>query len=99
MENQNKASSHVKPLSLVDMSSAFFILALGLSVAFLVFLLELIYKRIKDHYFDEITDTVLMCTKKTVLCSLTPPDGNNRVMPRTPIEGLVEICGLDLSNI
>ena len=50
MEKQ-KASSHQKPLSLTDMSSAFVVLGLGLSLAFLVFLLELIYKRIKDHYF------------------------------------------------
>ena len=52
MENQ-QASARVKPLSLVDMSSAFVVLGLGISLAFLVFLLELIYKRIQDHYFTD----------------------------------------------
>ena len=50
MKNQ-QASAHVKPLSLVDMSSAFVVLGLGTSLAVLVFLIELIYKRINDHYF------------------------------------------------
>ena len=52
MENQ-AASARIKPLSLVDMSSAFVVLGLGLSLAVLVFLLELIYKRIQDHYFTD----------------------------------------------
>ena len=53
MKNQ-KASSHQKPLSLVDMSSAFVLLALiGISLSILIFLLELIFKRIKDHYFTD----------------------------------------------
>ena len=50
MKNQ-QASAHVKALSLTDMSSAFVLLGLGLSLAVLVFLIELIYKRIKDNYF------------------------------------------------
>ena len=50
MENQ-QAGAHQKALTLKDMSSAFVVLGLGISLAFLVFLLELIYKRIKDHYF------------------------------------------------
>jgi len=50
MENQI-ASAGQKALSLVDMSSAFVVLGLGLSVAILVFLVEFVYKRIKDHYF------------------------------------------------
>ena len=50
MENQ-KVSSGQKPLSLVDMSSAFVVLVLGVSLSILVFLIELIFKRIKDHYF------------------------------------------------
>jgi len=49
MENQ-KASTHQKALSLVDMASAFVVLGLGVSLAILVYLLELIYKRINDHY-------------------------------------------------
>ena len=52
MKNQ-KASSHQKPLSLVDVSSAFVVLALGISLSILVFLLELIFKRINDHYFAD----------------------------------------------
>ena len=52
MEYQ-KASSRHKVLSLMDMSSAFFVLGLGVSRSILVFLIELIYKRINDHYFQE----------------------------------------------
>jgi hypothetical protein len=55
MENQ-KASSRQKALSLVDMSSAFVVLSFGFSLAFLVFLIELIYKRINDHYFTHKDD-------------------------------------------
>ena len=51
MENQG-ASARIEALSLVDMSSAFVVFALGVSLSILVFLLELIYKRIKDHYLD-----------------------------------------------
>lgn len=50
MENQI-ASAGQKALSLVDMSSAFVVLGLGLSLAILVFFFEFIYKRIMDHYF------------------------------------------------
>ena len=51
MEYQ-KASSRHKALSLVDMSSAFVVLGLGVSLSILVFLIELIYKRINDHYIQ-----------------------------------------------
>ena len=51
MENQ-QADARQKALSLVDMSSAFVVLGLGLSLAILVFLLELVYKCINDHYFN-----------------------------------------------
>ena len=51
MEN-NQASARIKPLTLVDMSSAFVVFGIGMSLAILIFLLELIYKRIKDHYFQ-----------------------------------------------
>jgi len=51
MENQ-KATSRQKVLSLVDMSSAFVVLGLGVSLSILVFIIELIYKRINDHYFE-----------------------------------------------
>ena len=52
MENQ-QASAQIKPLSLVDMASAFVVLGLGLSLAFLVFLLELVYRRIKKHLTND----------------------------------------------
>ena len=77
MENK-KTSSHQKPLSLVDMSSAFVVLGLGTSLAVLVFLLELIYKRIKDHYF---TDDDTMVSKKT----LSKPANNNQRRHSVPI--------------
>ena len=50
MENQ-QASAHQKALTLVDMSSAFVVFGLGISFAVLVFLIELVYKRINDRYF------------------------------------------------
>jgi hypothetical protein len=50
MEHQ-KASSHQKPLSLVDMASAFVVLGFGISLAILVFLIEVIFMRINDRYF------------------------------------------------
>ena len=50
IQNQ-ETSAGQKSLTLVDLSSAFVIFGFGLSLAFLVFLLELIYKRFKDHYF------------------------------------------------
>ena len=53
MKNQ-KASSHQKVLSLKNMSCAFVVLGFGSSLAsFLVFLLELIYKRFKAHHYIE----------------------------------------------
>jgi len=52
MENQ-KASTRQKALSLADMASAFVVLGLGVSLAVLVSLFELIYKRINDHFFPE----------------------------------------------
>ena len=49
IENQ-KASARQKSLSLLDMASAFIALLLGISLSLFVFLIELIYKRIKDHH-------------------------------------------------
>jgi len=48
MENQ-LPSTHAKPLSLVDMTSAFVVLCLGISFSIVVFLLELIYKRVTSR--------------------------------------------------
>jgi hypothetical protein len=45
MENQ-RGSARAKRLSVVDMSSAFVVLGLGISLTILVFFIELIYKRI-----------------------------------------------------
>jgi hypothetical protein len=50
IKNQ-KRSAHAKNLALVDMSSAFVVLGLGISVSFLLFITEVIYKRIQNHYF------------------------------------------------
>ena len=57
IENQ-QASSRLKALSLVDMSSAFVVFGLGISLSLLVFLIELIYKRVKGHYFTEHENNV-----------------------------------------
>ena len=50
--NNKKGSARQKALSLVDMSSSFVVFGLGVSLSVFVFLLELIYKRIKDHCLD-----------------------------------------------
>ena len=50
MENQ-LAEAQIKPLSLVDMSCAFVVFGLGLSLSCLVLFIEFIYKHIKDQYF------------------------------------------------
>ena len=50
MENQ-KGSARARRLLLVDMSSAFVVLGIGISFSLLVFLTELVYERIKAHYF------------------------------------------------
>ena len=50
IENQ-VASARAKRLTLVDMSSAFVVLGLGISLSILIFLLELVYKRIQYHFF------------------------------------------------
>ena len=54
MENQ-KGSVRVKPLSLTDLSSAFIILGLGFSLAFLVFLIERVIHvaKTKHHQSDD----------------------------------------------
>ena len=52
MDNQ-QASAQQKSLTLLNMSSAFLIFALGTSIATLVFIIELISKRIQDHYFTD----------------------------------------------
>jgi len=48
MENQ-QVGARQKSLSLTDMSSAFVIFGLGMSLAILVFLLEIIYAKIKKQ--------------------------------------------------
>ena len=50
MENQ-QATAQQKSLTLLNMSSAFLIFGLGITMATLVFLIELIYKRFQDNYF------------------------------------------------
>lgn len=51
-----QVDQHYKKLSLLSMSGAFFLLAIGHGLAFLAFLCELICKRIKQHYFDANDD-------------------------------------------
>ena len=82
MENQ-KASSRHKPLALVDMASAFVILGLGISLSVLVFLIELIYKRIKNHYFDE--DDVIVIKQQVInnVPTTFPSSEPKKVVPAT----------------
>lgn len=42
MENHKKRTVHIKPLSLVDMASAFLVFVLGIGLSLLVFLFECI---------------------------------------------------------
>ena len=49
----------------MDMSSAFVVFGLGISLSVLVFLLELIYKGIKDHYLDTDNDVKPVLQKPT----------------------------------
>lgn len=44
-----KKSAHQKSLSLVDLSSAFVVFSVGTSLSILVFLVELIFKRVHYH--------------------------------------------------
>ena len=68
--NNQKASSGQKALSLIDMSSAFVLFGLGISLSILVFLLELIYTRISDHYFNtvpaRVNDKKVKATTNTI---------------------------------
>ena len=48
MENQ-KSSSRQKALSLIDLSSAFVLYGVGVGLAVLVFLVELLFNRIRQH--------------------------------------------------
>ena len=70
MENQ-KGAARIKPLSLVDMSSAFILFGLGISLSILVFLLELIYKRIHNHYFAVDHDKVVKVVKANIVVKPT----------------------------
>ena len=48
MENQ-KTSSRQKALSLIDLSNAFVLYGVGVGLAVLVFLVELLFNRIRQH--------------------------------------------------
>ena len=72
MANQ-QASARIRPLSLLELSPAFVLLGLGISLAVLVFLLELIYKRINDHYFSN-TGTV----HKIIIKAPSKPPGDKK---------------------
>jgi len=79
MENQ-KGSVRVKPLSLTDLSSAFIILGLGFSLAFLVFLIERVIHvaKTKHQSDDNVTMNlpklrlVIPIKSKTVAIKLKP---------------------------
>jgi hypothetical protein len=51
MENQHP-DTRAKPLTLVDMTSCFIVLSFGYSISMLVFLLELIYDKIRNYCFS-----------------------------------------------
>jgi len=48
MENQTP-DARAKPLTLTDMASCFIVLGIGTIFSFLVFLIEHVYKNIRDH--------------------------------------------------
>ena len=72
MENQ-KPRARQKSLSLMDMSSAFVVLAFGLSLAFIVFLLELISSRIKKTETKRINPDRPLAEKRQSLPKVQTP--------------------------
>ena len=64
IENQ-QASDHVRPLSLVDMSSAFVVLGFEISFV-LLFLIEVVSRRIRDHYSTKVEVEVHAAVKKVI---------------------------------
>lgn len=50
LEDYKKNAAKQRVLTLVDLSSAFVVLALGCGVSLLVFLLEIWYRKISTHY-------------------------------------------------
>ena len=83
MENQ-KGSVHVKPLSLTDLSSAFVILGLGFSFAFLVFLIERVLRVANTEHQDSRNKTVLIVAPKNITLS-------NNSHPTTGIPALTKL--------
>ena len=72
MENQ-KGSVRVKPLSLTDLSSAFIILGLGFSLAFLVFLIERVIHVAKTkHHQSDDNVTIMNLPKLRLVIPIKP---------------------------
>jgi len=79
MENQ-KGSVRVKPLSLTDLSSAFVVLGLGISLAFLVFLIERIIHVAKTNsQFRHKNDVLVVAPAPTVISLNHSP--TNAILP------------------
>ena len=96
MENQ-KGSVRVKPLSLTDLSSAFVVLGLGISLAFLVFLIERIIHVAKTNNRFRRKNNVLVVPPTPTVISLNRsptnailpfpeqlPPSQNRLSPAAP---------------
>ena len=49
MENQ-QPDTRARPLNLMDMASSFIILGIGISLSTLLFLIELVFKQIQNHF-------------------------------------------------
>ena len=47
---KNEKSVKLEPIHLYDLTSAFLILGIGIGLATLTFLLELVYARVKRHF-------------------------------------------------
>ena len=78
MENQ-KGSVRVKPLSLTDLSSAFVVLGLGISLAFLVFLIERIIHVAKTNNQFRRTNVLAVAPAPTVISLNRSP--SNAILP------------------
>jgi len=90
MEHQRSSARH-KPLSLIDMSSAFVVLGLGTSLAALIFLIELVYKRINDKYFNLIEDRRESTAIKTAKNVIGPVVLKANVIAKTVVGGTFDI--------
>ena len=89
MKNQ-LPDARARPLTLNDMLSAFIVLGLGISLAILVYLLELIYKRINDHFHTNdkpIQNRPLrtMNGQENKVLSANRKQGDSKIPDRVPV--------------